>query len=263
MDIENYRHLYKCDSTYYSIKKAVKRCNVFLGLEPETVIHIDEWQQDFDLIVQGIIETMEFPTNHNVYNNLIPISRFCKMTRIDTDWAAMCRELRKKDLDFSGCRTARPWNELLVLINDHIKNNTSSAARIICICYKHGYVLKISEIANTHLLEDRPDRNFLDLETCRWTIRTQKNRKRPQRSFYVSGEFLEELCNEISSDWNTLIGKTNDKEYSKCTMRLPYFGIPDFSVREIRTSWEKMANEQPDQKERRKYSALVLGHDIA
>lgn len=258
MNIHDYRHLYKTTSGFDNVKKAVKRLNTIRGL-PVDGIHLDEWESDFDLMVQGVIETMQFPSNINLYTYLIPISGLCKKAGIKTEWSTLCRSLLHAELDFSDKKPVRPWNKLLELFENHIDNNPCVSAKIICICYKHGYVLTIKEITETHLHEEDTNKNFLDLETSCWTVRTYKKRKTPVRRFYVSRAFLEELASVLQAQDEMLLCKTNG---SYNTQKLPFFGITDFTVHEARNSLENLASTLPDQNKRCRYSSMILGHQV-
>lgn len=247
--------------TFSNIKCQVKRVNKILQLEPLEGIHIEQWEQRFQDIAVGLIDTIELPTIHKVKNIMTTLGKVIRNSG-GSDWFTNeCATLINLDIRaFAKQWTAKPWSEMMEMCDSIIKNSRSIPARIICTCYKYGYVLRLSEIIMT-LLQDDGENNFLDIINGVWIIRKHKTvRRNGYREFPVSDEFLNELSKYISGEFRTLIGKTRDTLYSEGCQYHQYFGINGFSNRDIRNSWEEYANTLPDQELRKIHSMNVLGH---
>ena len=165
---------------------------------------------------------------------------------------------------------ARPWSEMLQVLQHEIDTNTNKFAKIMCICFKHGYVLRCGEIFNTTTGFNipTPKLNFLDLNSRQWTITEHKSqgsaglggRNIPARNFPVTKEFVDELRPYIDVPEFLLIYKSNFSPYS--THLLKSVDIDSFSNNELRNSYEEWNWRQSGRTlaEKRFWSENVIGH---
>jgi hypothetical protein len=134
-----------------------------------------------------------------------------------------------------------PWFEMLEMFQYEIDRNPRREAKIISVCFKHGYTLNLTDIFNTSTSASFPDRehNVLDLGNHPWTISDKKNIK---RTIDVSPAFVEEISKyiEIKDFW--LLYKTTGMPYSTCL--LSSIGIDAFKSNDVRNSWEIYQREK-------------------
>lgn len=146
-----------------------------------------------------------------------------------------------------------------------LKKMSSRSGRIgiIALVYSYGYVLRISELYNTVLVDDGVH-NFLDLDNCRWTVRMYKGDKsnstnsRPPRVFDVYAE----LCDEIKKRCNSkyLLSKSKGSlPYTTC--RMPDDWDYHMNCIDLRKSYEtwnlQYSNRELDEIKHWNY---ILGH---
>lgn len=262
--IETIKHLYNVPKTFTNVKSVLKKVNEAMGWTPVDVLHVDKMVNGFTVLCSAMLASGLAHTKDELLSKLFRICGLINRMYPDTDnkLSHLCMKLKA---DQSGLipndpipYTAPKWSTALELLNSQISNNPNPFAKIVCICFKHGYVLRIGEIFNTKLT-NTDTWNHLDLDTLTWTIRIQKTKG--VRVFSVSSEFKNEITPYIGpSSW--LIYKSNYDRYNTHTMStVDLVSLPSNS--ELRNSYETWNWEVSNRtREQRLYwSVNVLGHD--
>lgn len=130
-------------------------------------------------------------------------------------------------------------------------SNRGTVARI----FSHGYVLRISELFNTNLINPKSI-NYLNLETGEWIIRNQKNSR--QKKFTIP----QELCKTINKGtW--LLRKTDTTPYSACNQDLHHLKWPLNNNHTMRKSYETWNRHESGRTEEEKNIwHNILGHSL-
>lgn len=133
--------------------------------------------------------------------------------------------------------TIYPWNKMLELFDEEIKNNPNHFAKIACVCFKHGYCMSIRDIYMTTTRLGMPTAalNHLNLETRVWTVTEHRNAHFGRRVFPVTQEFVDEVRKYIELPGYLLMYKSTFEPYN--THLLSSIGISSFTNADVRNSY--------------------------
>lgn len=269
MNIDSVKVLYDNHKTFLNVKSILKRVNELMGYTPLLEVHPDMYVKNFELMCNKMLSSGLAISKSDLLSKLNSIVGIMTRMRKDPD------ELRSKILELKTDQTkqlpdvqpkhdARSWSDILNILQNIIDKSLNQFAKILAVCYKHGYVLRLGEIFNTTTsTTGRPASasNFLDLQNKEWTINEHKAADRVgQRKFPVTQAFVDELKKYITFPDYLLIYKSNYTAYA--TPLLGMIGINDFTVNEARNSYEEWNWKQSGRtlKEKRFWSEKVLGH---
>ena len=275
MNISNAKDLYDNVKTYANVKSALKRVNELMGYEPALDLHYEKYVQHFELICGKILSSGLSKTKTDLLQKFNFIVGIASRLKIDpTDLRQKVMELKLDTTqtipDAQPQNDARPWSEMLQVLQHEIDTNKNKFAKIMCICFKHGYVLRCGEIFKTTTGFNIPTTklNFLDLNSRQWTITEHKSqgsagvggRSIPARTFPVTKEFVDELRPYIYVPEFLLIYKSNRSAYS--THLLHSVDIDSFSNNELRNSYEEWnwRNSGRTLAQKRFWSENIIGH---
>lgn len=249
--------------TYYRASVSIcRKINEHFGWK-QGQIDTELYEQNFDKIVHLVCDSYKINSPEQLSSKFAAISCPCKLVGYDGALLSMCRSVRSKYVIPSAVldKPNIPWDQMVKLIRDVEAAKNNKGASVICICYKHGYVLRCNEIAMTSI-EDKPEYNFLDTKNLIWYIRDKNTKNRKDREFKVSQDFINELTPHIRHT-GFLIGKINGQPYTS-QFRLAMVDITEFSVNEVRNSYETMniGRDDIDEQEKKYNSENVLGHSI-
>ena len=269
MNIESIKEAYDNQRTYQNTKTRLKRVNTLLRLEPLDVIHTDEYVRNFSTLAHllmtetgssgGVIKSKSelvgyigsvsgavSRANKGSFNPLTQLLSRLKLTDIPD---------QKPTFD------AEPWSNTLVKLNNAIACCPNQFGKIVAVCYKHGYVLRVGEIFLTSI-RDSDQFNFLDMTNLKWHIRFHKNQRKGTREFPVTQAFVDELNLYRGGGHHLLIHKTTYEPYTIQTHSvLELDDMPSNS--QVRNSYEEYnwsADSGRTYEEQLNWSVNVLGH---
>ena len=130
-------------------------------------------------------------------------------------------------------------------------SNRGTVARI----FSHGYVLRISELFNTNLINPESI-NYLNLETGEWKIGNQKNSK--QKKFTIPEELFRTIP---KGTW--LLRKSDTTPYSSCNHDLHHLKWPldnNHTMRKSYETWNRHYSGRTD--EEKLIWHEILGHSL-
>lgn len=268
MNIDSVKVLYDNHKTFLNVKSILKRVNELMGYTPLLEVHPDMYVKNFEQLCNKMLSSGLAISKSDLLSKLNSIVGVMTRMRKDPD------ELRSKILELKTDQTkqlpdaqpkhdARPWAEMLKILQHIIDKSLNQFAKIVAVCYKHGYVLRLGEIFGTTTAAGLPAsaQNFLDLQNKEWTINEHKASDRVgQRKFPVTQAFVDELKKYITFNDYLLIYKSNYTAYASALLAM--VGISEFSVNEARNSFEEWNWKQSGRtlKEKRFWSEKVLGH---
>jgi hypothetical protein len=232
MDLEkNWAH----KGTFANVKSLIKKINGYFDIKGYE-IHSNLWTSNIEKILHKLIEETPLINASRLKSEMFTIGKVIRLATGDETFSQKCAQLSNVELPqtVKVC-PVKKWHEIAQILENHIQYNTNNQAKIICTCYKYGYVMKLGEIINTTTKDDGIH-NFLDLDNKKWYIRIHKNVRIGSREFSVSDEFVQEISEYLFGD--LLIGKSNGKYYGGGAPRtLKYYGINDITNADIRNSW--------------------------
>jgi len=274
MNIEALKDKYENHKTFQNVKTILKGINETLELTPVNYIHGHQYAAQFEQLCKLMLAKGKAHTKTDLINklNLIVglIRRFDPASKALANLRDKIDELRRDNTaqipNAYPEHNAKPWKDMKALLQEEINSNPNKFAKIACVCFKHGYCLRIGEIFATTLKMGFPKAatNFLNLNELTWYIHGHKNaRTTGPRKFTVTKEFVDELSDLIEMPEYLLIFKSNYEQYS--THLLSSIGITSFTNTELRNSYEQWSwNESGRTKEEATYwSENVLGHTVA
>ena len=273
--IDSIKSLYNCKGSFQNAKSFLKYVNKLLELEPIENIYTEHYfnNNNFTKIVCAMVEGKSYSNvkqlsskignltgivqrtlKHNETNML---SNFVKQLQSSTTPLNM----EVKPILF----TAEPWTDLVMKFKDILQDKYAlNNCKVVCVCYLHEYVLRISEIFHT-TVQPVDGFNHLNLKDLTWTINVHKNfaKDLKPRVFNITQEFADDIKQLLSPHSIFIIHKANYSPYSSAfvhsTVSMPA-SIPCNS--EVRNSFEEW--HYKDSKKNLdyvvKYSENVLGH---
>lgn len=267
MEVTNVKELYENPKTYANTKSTLKRINELMGYEPVLEVHYLKYVKNFEMVCNKMLTSGFAKSKTDILHKLNAIVGI--VTRFKNDPTELRQKIMELKLDTTGelpdaqpQNNARPWSEMLKLFQHEIDTNKNRFAKIMCVCFKHGYVLRCGEIYDTTTGEGRPRTasNFLDLNSKTWTITEHKTGALGQRKFPVTKEFVDELRKYIDTPDFLLIYKSTFAPYT--THLLSSIDIDSFTNNEARNSYEEWnwRNSGRTLTEKKFWSEKVLGH---
>ena len=228
MEISEINDKYDNVRTYENIRSKLKRVNNLLSLEPVEVIHTNEYVKSFSKLVDLLTAQLKTKEELVAFMGGIAgaVSRSLPFGKINP-LSKLIVQLKKTDMPIQVLSSdATPWSDNLKKINKIISEHANPHAKIVAICYKHGYTLKIGEIFNTTTVKTEGF-NFLDLDNKEWNI--------CKRKFTVTKEFIDALRPLLSNACPLLIFKSTMRPYTIQTHAV--LDLDEFSNTEIRNSY--------------------------
>lgn len=268
MNVNQVKELYDNAKTFANTKSILKRTNELMSYEPVFDVHEDKYVQNFELVCNRMLSSGLAKSKTDLLSKLNSIVGI--ITRFKKDPSELRQKIMELKLDTTKelpdaqpQNDARPWSEMLKIFQHEIDNNKNRFAKIMCVCFKHGYVLRCGEIFNTTTALGFPKSagNYLDINSKQWTINEHKTAADvPTRKFPVTAEFIAELRKYIEVPEFLLIYKSNFSAYS--TALLKSIDIDSFTNNEARNSYEEWnwRNSGRTLAEKRFWSEKVLGH---
>jgi hypothetical protein len=264
MNIESIKDSYDNQKTYANVRSILKRINLLLDLKPVNYIHAHQYVLEFDDLCSRMISSGFAKTKEDLVIKLSLLIGLIK--RLDV---SKCIDLRDKlqtlrdgsSINIQTSSSVIPWSEMLEMLEYEIVNNPNTHAKVACVCFKHGYVLRISEIYGTTTGRGRPGlaKNFLDLDNLVWHVTDEKPNSLGIRRFTVTQEFVNELKEYLTFRDYLMIYKSTFEMYT--TNLLSTISINSFTMNEVRQSFENFNwSESGRIKEESTYwSTRVLG----
>jgi hypothetical protein len=267
MSIESIKDAYDNKRTYQNTKTRLKRVNSLLRLEPNNVIHTEEYVNNFSSLAHLLMTNTGdkggvIKSKTELIGYIGSISG--AVTRLNKGFNPLTQLLARLKLtdipDTKPKFDAEPWTNTLVKLNAVIKDCPNQFGKIVAVCYKHGYALRVGEIFLTSIT-DHPTFNYLDMDNLKWYIRFHKNVRRGTREFPVTKEFIDELNLYRGGGHHLLIHKTTYEPYAMQTHAvLELDSLPSNS--QIRNSYEEYNWNTSGRtyEEKLNWSVNVLGH---
>jgi hypothetical protein len=247
MDVDTIKDKYDNAKTYANSKCMLKRINELLELKPYNYVHEHHYVDRFAELCDKMISSKFAKSKQDIIAKIsLIIGLICRFD------VAKCAGLRDKIREFKDDTTEIPvaprqtvpsWESMLEMFDAEIQHNPNQFAKIVCIIYKHGYIVRTSDIYLTSMGDNRPSSatNFMDIENRRWHIREMKsNQIVGLTTINLSPEFVAELKPFISFQDYLLIYKTNFEPYR--TNLLTTVGITSFTYNDIRWSHDEFTS---------------------
>ena len=247
MDIDTIKNKYDNPKTYANCKSTLKRINELLELTPYNYVHEHHYVDRFTELCDKMLSTTFARSKQDIIAKIsLIIGLICRFD------VTKCQGLRDRIREFKADaieipvaprETVLAWESMLELFDAEIQYNPNQFAKIVCVIYKHGYIVSSSDIYLTSLEDNRPSSavNFMDLENRRWHIRKMKaNYVVGLTTIDLSQEFIDELKPLLSFRDYLLIYKTTFEPYR--TNLLTTVGINLFSYNDVRWSHDEFKN---------------------
>ena len=218
MEIQQIKSKYDNVRTYENARSKLKRVNALLNLEPVDVIHTEQYVNQFDNLTHllmtvtgakgGMVKSKDelkalVGAIAGAVSRTLPIGQVNPLTKLIT-------KLKASDIpNPKPVSDAEPWDVILSKFDKVIQENPNTFAKIVAVCYKHGYVLRIGEIFNTSTTKIYKF-NYLDLDNLEWQVPIHKG----IRKFTVTKEFADELRPLLSDKCPLLIFKSTLQPYT-------------------------------------------------
>lgn len=241
MNIESIKDKFDSAKSYANMKTYVKKVNEALDLTPVTFLHEHEYVSRFEELCNKLIEKRQVRSKPQLIARLQFIVSLIAKFDPSKSQALRLKVLQMRNspsVDFSATVTASdaaPWSEMLEMFKYEIDNNPRREAKVISVCFKHGYCLNLTDIFNTSTSVSYPDRehNVLDLGNLIWTI---SDKKTGSRVITVSQDFADEIKKyiEIPDFW--LLYKSTGLPYRTCL--LTSVGIDAFRAADVKYSYD-------------------------
>lgn len=268
INIDDLKNKYDNGKTYANNKSILKRMNMLLDLTPVNYVHVHQYVANFEQLCAKMLSSGLVKSKSDLLSKLNSIVGV--INRAGANASSLRMKIDALKIDNTDqipaaypTHNAPAWKDMLKMFDDEIENNTNPGAKIACVCFKHGYCLRIAEIYGTSTGDHRPllAPNFLDLNGKMWYIREHKSKSTMgDREFPVTKEFVNELEKYISFRDFLLIYKSNLTMYS--THLLSTIGITKFSNNDVRNSYEQWNwhDSGRTKEESEWWSMNVLGH---
>jgi hypothetical protein len=267
MNIESIKEAYDNQRTYQNTKTRLKRVNTLLRLEPVNVIHTDEYVRNFSQLAHLLMT--EIGSHGGILKSKSELVGYIgsisgAVSRANKGFNPLTQLLSRLKLtdipDQKPTFDAEPWVDTLAKLDNAIARCPNQFGKIVAVCYKHGYVLRVGEIFLTSI-KDHETFNYLDMDNLKWYIRFHKNQRRGVREFPVTQEFIDELNLYRGGGHHLLVHKTTYEPYTVQTHGvLELDSLPSNS--QIRNSYEEYNWNGSDRtyEEKLNWSVNVLGH---
>jgi hypothetical protein len=275
MRIDTLANTYTNKGSFANTKSFIRSVNRMLELSPDDCIYPEHYIEQFQTIVCKMVASETYPNTSQLISKLGCITG--ALNRIYTDkpnpFSALVKSLSStlvpldmpvRQIDF----TAPPWQEICDKLDKVLADPYASInAKNIAICFRHDYVLRISEIFNTTFVK-MEGFNHLDLENRTWTIVNHKtvHRTKEPRRFTVTEEFCNDIKKLKHDTCQYLLYKNNLTGYtSATTQHTAGMGAEIPCNSECRNSYEQWAWRESgrSQDEALAWSVNVLGHSEA
>lgn len=260
--LPDFRHKFSSDNYYKSCKAIINKVNSHFGWNVD-FFQPELYEKHHDQIVQILIDNYTIRNTDMLTSKMGHIYGVMKVVGYKGTFTDRALALRQIPIIPNPLIKNTPdWNEMVSRINKAISEANHTGAIVIGITYRHGYVLRCGEIANT--CTKRVDGyNFLDMEGLRWWICADQTKNSKDRSFPVTEEYIKELRPYIkATGW--LVSKKNGQPYTG-NFTLSTVGLLGLNVNEIRNAYETMnySRTDIDDTEKARISEDVLGHCVA
>jgi hypothetical protein len=272
ISIDNLQQQYPNKGTYANTRSFIRSINRFLELAPDTGIYTDHYIASFSKIVCHMIASETYANVMQLSSKLGSLSGAIQRTLKPNEPNKFATLVKSLSSDTTPLNmpvrpmtfTAEPWDDLKVKFERILSGDYFTNAKVIALCYMHEYCLRISEIYHT-AIEPIDGCNYLNLDTCIWTINNHKNflKQGKPRVFEVTREFVEQLKLLLNPHSFYLLHKKNFTPYTTCfthnTANMPA-DIPSNS--EVRNSFEEYhwKSSGRSQEQLLHHSINVLGH---
>lgn len=270
MNIEAIKGLYDNRRTYENTRTRLKRVNTLLHLDPIDSIHTEEYVKQFATMAHllmtetgvkgGVLKSKDELTAY-IGSIVGAVSRTLASSGSVNPLTQLLAKLKLTDIpNPKPVFDAPPWSQVYAKLDYASVNCSNKFGRIVAICFKHGYVLRVGEIFNTSTIPI-DGLNYLDLNNHEWNISIHKNVSRGSRKFSVTKEFVNELTTLLTTHCPLLIHKSTLMPYTVQTLAvLDLNDLPSNS--QIRNSYEEWNwNESGrSREEQANWSVNVLGH---
>lgn len=253
------RHKFNSDNYYKACKSIINTVNAHYGW-PAEYLMIKELEPRHDEIVQLILDTYTIRNNDQLASRMGHIYGALKVAGYEGSFRNKGMGLKQVPVIPKPIKKDIPsWEDMLHTLDTEIHQASHTGAVVICITYKHGYLMRCGEIANT-CTKDIKGYNYLDLTNGIWYIRAEQTKNKRARDFKVSTEYIAEISPYIKKS-GFMISKKSGQPY-KGNFTLSTVGIKLFTVNDIRNSYETMNYNRTDIDEQGKnfISESVLGH---
>ena len=270
MSIESIKGLYDNRRTYENTRTRLKRVNTLLRLTPIDVIHTEEYVRQFATMAHllmtetgvkgGVLKSKDELTSY-IGSVVGAVSRTLASKGSTNPLTQLLAKLKLTDIpNPKPVFDAAPWSDVYNKLHDASINCPNKFGRIVSICFKHGYVLRVGEIYNTSTTPI-DGMNYLDLTNHEWNITIHKNVSRGSRKFTITKEFVDELTPLLSPHCPLLIHKSTLMPYTVQTLAvLDLNDLPSNS--QMRNSYEEWnwSESGRSREEQIYWSVNVLGH---
>lgn len=255
------REKFTSDNYYRSCKAIINKVNSHFGWSMD-YLHVTAYEQHHDEIVQVMLDNYTIRNNDQLSSKMGHIYGAMKVAGFHGTFQEKGLALKQVPVHPKPLVKNTPcWSDMTETLNQAIKNAAHPGAIVLALCYKHGYVLRCGEIANT-CTKDNPKYNYLDTKECIWYIRAALTKNRQDRFFPVTQKFIEDISPYIKSS-GFLISKRSGQPYTG-NFTLATVGLQGFTVNDVRNSYETMNYNRLgtgiDDETRNNISINVLGH---
>lgn len=251
---------FSSNSYYGCCRSLVRVINSHFGWDPDTIV-IKNYEEHYDDIVKFILDRYMIRDHTVLTAKMATLSYPMKLVGYQGLFVNKRQQLMQLPIEIKPkIKDIVPWDEMkqrIQKMQDACKNRSG---KVVCVCYKHGYVLRLNEIVNTSVNPHQTDCNFLDLKTNTWYIKRKHSKTRTDREFKVSDEFVKELLPLIHSN-GRLVCRRHGAPY-KGILSLKHIDLFGLKVTETRNSYETWNHGREDVStdDKNAISINVLGH---
>ena len=253
------RGKFSSDNYYQSCKAVINKVNGHYGWRID-YLPISEFESRHDEIVQLMLDNYTIRSSDQLYSKMSHLYGAMKAAGYDGEFRNRRMAVRQVPVTPKPLVKDTPsWNEMLAKFDQSLQGCNHIGGRVIALTYKHGYVLRCGEIANT-CIEDKEGYNFLDTERLVWYIRSERTKNRTDRSFSVTREYVDAVKRYIKKG-GFLVSKKSGLPYTG-NFTLSTVNVSGFTVNDVRNAYETMnyARTDIDEEGKNQISITVLGH---
>jgi len=253
------RNKFSSDNYYQSCKAVVNKVNGHYGW-PMDYLPISEFETRHDEIVQLMLDNYTIRNSDQLYSKMSHLYGAMKAAGYKGEFRNRRMAVRQVPvIPKPLVKQTQTWDEMLVRFDQALQECNHIGGHVIALTYKHGYVLRCGEIANT-CIEDKEGYNYLDTENLVWHIRAERTKNRTDRSFSVTRAYVEAVKRYIKKG-GFLVSKKSGSPYTG-NFTLSTVGLSGFTVNDARNAYETMnyARTDIDEEEKNRISVTVLGH---